>query len=821
MIQGNAAHFRRRFLKFRENTRRLCCADEGYEMKEPMRVEEQNETRNNIISLPSVALRGLAILPDMIIHFDLSRSKSIMAVEKAMMEDRRLFLVTQKNPDEKEPDFSSVFQVGTVAMVKQVTKLPNGIVRVLVDGIGRGKLLEFEEEQTDYLSAKIELLETENDLGVNEEEALLRKLKELFENYGVYYPKIGKTMQRHFADGLGLDSCINQLAANLPFSYENKEKILAQDNLRTRFEVIALILSNEIEIAKVKNEVTEKIKGRVEKHQKEYLLREQLGYIKQELGEEDGLSEAEQYEEAAKHLEAGEEVKEKILKEISRFKNLSVNSSESAVERGYIETLLDLPWDRASKDITDIAHAESILEKQHYGLEQVKRRILEYLAVRTLNKKGECPIICLVGPPGTGKTSIARSVAEALDKKYVRISLGGVRDEAEIRGHRKTYVGAMPGRIVTGIKQAGVKNPLMLLDEIDKMSNDFKGDISAALLEVLDSEQNSRFRDHYIEIPIDLSEVLFIATANSTATIPGPLLDRMEIIEVTSYTANEKYHIAKKYLIKKQLDKCGLSKKQLSISDGAIKNIIQYYTKEAGVRGLERKIGEVCRKAAWEIVSDKADKNKEIKVSGSNLYKYLGKERYSINKTNTVNEIGIVRGLAWTSVGGETLQIEVNVMPGKGEIELTGQMGDVMKESAMTGMSYVRSVSKDYKLGAEVFKENDFHIHIPEGAVPKDGPSAGITMATALLSAVTEIPVRADIAMTGEITLRGRVLPIGGLKEKMLAAKTAGIKSVLVPKENEKDVNEISKEIKSGMEIIFVENMKEVLAHALVKTSEK
>ena len=491
------------------------------------------------------------------------------------------------------------------------------------------------------------------------------------------------------------------------------------------------------------------------------------------------------------------------------------------MERGYIETLLDLPWDRASKDITDIAHAESILEKQHYGLEQVKRRILEYLAVRTLNKKGECPIICLVGPPGTGKTSIARSVAEALDKKYVRISLGGVRDEAEIRGHRKTYVGAMPGRIVTGIKQAGVKNPLMLLDEIDKMSNDFKGDISAALLEVLDSEQNSRFRDHYIEIPIDLSEVLFIATANSTATIPGPLLDRMEIIEVTSYTANEKYHIAKKYLIKKQLDKCGLSKKQLSISDGAIKNIIQYYTKETGVRGLERKIGEVCRKAAWEIVSDKADKNKEIKVSGSNLYKYLGKERYSINKTNTVNEIGIVRGLAWTSVGGETLQIEVNVMPGKGEIELTGQMGDVMKESAMTGMSYVRSVSKDYKLGAEVFKENDFHIHIPEGAVPKDGPSAGITMATALLSAVTEIPVRADIAMTGEITLRGRVLPIGGLKEKMLAAKTAGIKSVLVPKENEKDVNEISKEIKSGMEIIFVENMKEVLAHALVKTSEK
>ncbi len=730
-----------------------------------MSIEEQNEELNKTVILPSVALRGLTILPDMIIHFDLSRPKSILAVEKAMMGDQRLFLVAQKNPDEKEPGFSSVFTVGTVAVVKQVTKLPNGIVRVLVEGTGRGRLLCFSEEEEEFFLGTIEFIGTDNDLDMNEEEAMLRRLKELFENYSVYYPKVGKTMQRHFSDVPDLETCINQLASNLPFSYEEKQQVLEVDSLKERFETIALILSNEIEIAKVKKEVTEKIRGRVDKHQKEYLLREQLGYIRQELGEDDELSEAEQYEAELEALEASDEVKEKIAREIARFKNLSVSSSESAVERGYIETMLELPWDKASEDNADIAHAEHILENQHYGLEQVKKRILEFLAVRTLSKKGDSPIICLVGPPGTGKTSIAKSVAEALDKKYVRICLGGVRDEAEIRGHRKTYVGAMPGRIVAGLKQAGVKNPLMLLDEIDKVSSDYKGDTSAALLEVLDSEQNNRFRDHYVEVPIDLSEVLFIATANSTSTIPGPLLDRMEIIEVTSYTANEKFHIAKKYLVKKQLEKNGLTKKQLSISDGAIKNMIQYYTREAGVRGLERKIGEICRKAAWEIVKEK-NMEKEIRISGSSLSKYLGKEKYSLNKANTADEVGIVRGLAWTSVGGDTLQIEVNVMPGKGEVELTGQMGDVMKESAMTGMSYVRSVSKEYKLKAEVFKENDFHIHIPEGAVPKDGPSAGITMATALLSAVTQIPVRADVAMTGEITLRGRVLPIGGLKEK-------------------------------------------------------
>lgn len=784
--------------------------------EEVKNAEEQRDDLQVNTRIPAVALRGLTILPDMIIHFDLSRQKSIQAVEKAMMSDQRLFLVTQENPDEKEPDFASVYKVGTVATVKQATKLPSGIVRVLVEGNYRAGLLFFDEAEENFLSADIQELITEQDLDVYEEEAMFRALKELLKNYGTFYPKISKTLERCFTETIKLEACINQLTANLPLTYDNKQKVLNENSLRSRFETLALILGNEIEIAKVKSEVTEKIKGRVEKHQKEYLLREQLGYIRQELGEEDEVSEAEQYEAELKKLKAGKEVKDKIKKEISRFKSLPASSSESAVERGYIETLLELPWDKASKDNTDITYAENLLEEQHYGLEQVKRRILEFLAVRTLNRHGDSPIICLVGPPGTGKTSIAKSVAEALGKKYVRISLGGVRDEAEIRGHRKTYVGAMPGRIVAGLKQAGVKNPLMLLDEIDKVSSDYKGDTSSALLEVLDSEQNKRFRDHYVELPVDLSEVLFIATANTTSTIPGPLLDRMEVIEVTSYTANEKFHIAKEYLVEKQLRKNGLTKEQLCISDGALKRIIQYYTREAGVRGLERKIGEICRKAAWNIVKNEK-KEKQIKVTGSNLKNYLGKEKYSLNKANETDEVGIVRGLAWTSVGGETLQIEVNKMPGKGEVELTGQMGDVMKESAMTGMSYVRSISGEYKLDEEIFKKNDFHIHIPEGAVPKDGPSAGITMATALLSALTEIPVRADVAMTGEITLRGRVLPIGGLKEKLLAAKTAGMKKVLVPKENEKDVAEISSEIKSGMEIVFVDSMREVLEHAFVK----
>ena len=590
--------------------------------------------------------------------------------------------------------------------------------------------------------------------------------------------------------------------------------MLSAVDLEERYDVLAGILSNETEVAKIKTELSEKIRGRVEKNQKEYLLREQLQFIREELGEDNPLSDVQQFEEELGKLKADKEVKEKISKEIARYRRLSQNSSESAVERGYIETLLELPWDKRTKDNMDISKAESILERDHYGLKQVKERVLEALAVRCLTKQGQPPVICLVGPPGTGKTSIAKSVAEAMDKKYVRISLGGVRDEAEIRGHRRTYVGAMPGRIIAGLKQAGVKNPLMLLDEIDKVSSDYKGDTSSELLEVLDVEQNHKFRDHYVEVPVDLSEVLFIATANSTSAIPRPLLDRMELIEVSSYTANEKFHIAKEHLAAKQFEKNGLTNGQLSISDSALKKMIECYTREAGVRDLERKIGSICRKAAKEILQKK---KAGIKVTASNLGKYLGKEKYSTNMVNEKDEIGIVRGLAWTSVGGETLQVEVNMMPGKGEIDLTGQMGDVMKESAIAGLSYVRSVSGQYEIPKDVFKENDFHIHIPEGAVPKDGPSAGITMATALLSVVTQIPVRANLAMTGEITLRGRVLPIGGLKEKILAAKTAGIKTVLVPKKNEKDIEEIANEIKAGLDIHFVENMDAVLNYALTE----
>ncbi len=763
--------------------------------------------------LPAVALRGMTILPGAIIHFDLSRKKSILAVEEAMTQDQRIFLVTQKDMQAEDPGYEHVYPVGTIALVKQIIKVPNNIVRVMVEGISRGRLISFADRE-DYLEGAIEALEEPAELkGTVQEEAMVRQIKDLFEGYALFYPKTGISLERHLNDITGLGKLLDQLTINMPLSFDKKQSVLSAVDLEERFDTLSSILANETEIAKVRTELTERIKGRVEKNQKEYLLREQMQFIKEELGEGNSFSDASQFEEELEKLKADKEVKDKIRKEISRFKSLSQNSSESSVERGYIETLLDLPWEKKSKDNTDLTKAEEILKRDHYGLEQVKERILESLAVRCLTKQGQTPIICLVGPPGTGKTSIAKSVAEAMNKKYVRISLGGVRDEAEIRGHRRTYVGAMPGRIIAGLRQAGVKNPLMLLDEIDKVSSDYKGDTSSALLEVLDAEQNNKFRDHYVEIPVDLSEVLFIATANSLAQIPRPLLDRMEIIEVTSYTANEKFHIAKEHLTAKQLEKNGLKKEQLIISDSALKRIIEGYTREAGVRELERKIGSICRKAAREILQ----KNKTvIKVTISRLEKYLGKEKYTSDKANDKDEIGIVRGLAWTSVGGETLQIEVNMMPGKGEIDLTGQMGDVMKESAITGMSYVRSVSKEYKISQDTFKKNDFHIHIPEGAVPKDGPSAGITMATAILSAITNIPVKAQVAMTGEITLRGRVLPIGGLKEKILAAKTAGIKTVLVPKKNEKDVEEIAGEIKSGLSIHFVENMGEVLSYALV-----
>ncbi len=776
----------------------------------------------SIAWVPAVALRGMTILPNMIIHFDLSRKKSIRAVEQAMQEDQQLLVVAQKDVNTEDPAFEDLYETGTLVSIRQLTKMPGEIVRVLVEGKSRAELLSFAEDISEYLLAEVKELPEAERLPEMEEEAALREVRTVFERYSKCYPKVGKSLIPRVQEMGNLERLLDEITNNIPLSYAKKQQVLAEKDLRERFTLLCQILVNETEVARVRAELGEKIRSRVEKNQRDYLLREQLHFIREELGEENPVSDGEQYLKELEKCKAPKEVKEKIKKEISRFENISASSSESAVQRGYIETLLELPWNKMSKDNTDISQAEGILEKEHYGLEKVKERILEFLAVRSLTRRGDSPILCLVGPPGTGKTSVAKSVARALNKQYVRICLGGVRDEAEIRGHRRTYVGAMPGRIAAGLRQAGVKNPLMLLDEIDKVGNDQRGDTASALLEVLDGEQNSRFRDHYVEIPIDLSEVLFLATANSVSTIPRPLLDRMEIIEVTSYTANEKFHIAKEHLLEKQLEKNGLTKDQLDISDNVLHKIIQNYTREAGVRDLERKIGQICRKAAREILQRKAagKELKTIRITRQNLEKYLGKEKYTPDKISERDEVGIVRGLAWTSVGGDTLEIEVNMMPGKGELELTGQMGDVMKESALAGISYIRSVAKEHKISPEVFKKNDFHIHIPEGAVPKDGPSAGITMATAVFSMLTKRPVLAEVAMTGEITLRGRVLPIGGLKEKMLAAKTAGIKKIIVPAENEKDVEEISKEIRSGLEIVFVKHMEEVLEHALVKGKE-
>lgn len=768
-----------------------------------------------IMKMPAVALRGMVILPGMVAHFDVSRAKSIKAVEEAMMDEQKIFLVAQKDVEQENPDIEDLFKIGIIAEVKQVIKLQNNIVRILVEGKERAELSAF-LENPDYLLAEIIRFDEEVDDGLPEEakEAMLRSIQETFGKYVVVNPKMGKELQRQLSEITDLEKLMNQLANSLPVHFEEKQKILDAVSMTERYEVLMALLLKEIEIIAIKNDFQAKVKAQVDKNQKEYLLREQMKVIREELGEDNTESDADHFMDALGKIRADKEVKEKIKKEIDRFKNISSSSSESAVTRGYIETLLELPWNKTSRDNKDLKNAEQILNADHYGLEKVKERMLEFLAVRNLTSKGESPIICLVGPPGTGKTSIARSVAKALDKKYVRISLGGVRDEAEIRGHRRTYVGAMPGRIVNGLRSAGVKNPLMLLDEIDKMSSDYKGDTASALLEVLDAEQNKKFRDHYVEIPIDLSEVLFIATANSVQDIPRPLLDRMELIEVTSYTENEKLHIAKEHLLAKQMERNGIRPEQLAITDKAMAKIISGYTREAGVRNLERKLGEICRKAARPLYEGEKEK---IKVTEQNLEKFLGKEKYSFDKKNDTDEVGIVRGLAWTSVGGDTLEIEVNIMPGKGEFQLTGQLGDVMKESAQAGISYIRSVSEEYHIPKKFFQENDIHIHIPEGAVPKDGPSAGITMATAMLSAITKTPIRADVAMTGEITLRGRVLPIGGLKEKTLAAKNAGIKTICVPKKNEKDIDEISPEIKKGLEIVLVEQMKDVLDVAFVK----
>lgn len=770
---------------------------------------------NPIQVLPAIALRGTAILPGMIVHFDVSRERSVKAIEAAMLNDQKIFLVTQKDPEVETPEISDLYHVGTIAYIKQVVKLPKNLLRVLVEGTERAELLSFSQEAP-FLESEISVLsaEDEEEYPPAVREAMCRSLRELFQQFAGESGKVSRELVNQILSIENLEELVEQISVNLSLSYQNRQKLLEAVSLRDRYELLGAILTNEIEVVEIGKDLQKKIKARIDKNQREYILREQLKLIREELGEENTVDDAEEFKNKLKKLEASKEVKEKIGKEIDRFKSMSSNAAETTVLRGYIETLLALPWDKRSTDSDDLQEAWKVLQEGHYGLKEVKERIMEFLSVRKLTQKGKSPILCLVGPPGTGKTSIARSIAEAMNKKYVRICLGGVRDEAEIRGHRKTYVGAMPGRITEALKQVGVSNPLMLLDEIDKTSSDYKGDTSSALLEVLDPEQNSHFTDHYVELPQDLSEVLFVATANDVQGIPRPLLDRMELIEISGYSENEKEHIAKEHLIPRQMETNGVPEGCLTIQSAALGKIINNYTKEAGVRNLERSIGRICRRTARAIMEKG---KKRVVVTTKNLPDFLGKERFNYLMANPKDEIGISRGLAWTQVGGDTLQIEVNVMPGKGEFLLTGQLGDVMKESAQAGITYIRSIADKYEIAPEYFQEHDIHIHIPEGAVPKDGPSAGITMATTMLSAIVEKPVRADLAMTGEITLRGRVLAIGGLKEKLLAAKYAKIKEVLVPGENRPDIEELDKEITKGLIITFVDTMDEVLEKALVK----
>lgn len=765
------------------------------------------------ITMPAVALRGLTILPGMVQHFDISREKSIRAIETAMMGNQKVYLVTQRHPEQETPAVADLYQMGTISQIKQLVKMPGGIIRVMVEGEKRAALLTLFEEGP-YLEAEVaEAPMQEEQLTDTVKEAMSRIVKEKLEEFGNANPKAVKDFIGSLLVITDLEQLLTQTANEFPWDFAVKQEMLECDYWSHLYDRIVYYLMRELEILMIKRDYQGKVKEHIDKNHRDYILREELKVIREELGDDSGTEDADGYMEQLEKLNADKETKEKIKKEIQRFKGMPGGSQEANVLRTYIETVLEMPWKKVSRDNQDIIHAKEILEEDHYGLEKVKDRVLEFLAVRALTKKGTSPILCLVGPPGTGKTSIARSVARALGKKYVRISLGGIHDEAEIRGHRKTYVGAMPGRIADAMRQAGVSNPLMLLDEIDKVSADYRGDVSSALLEVLDGEQNVKFRDHYLEIPLDLSGVLFIATANDASTIPRPLLDRMEVIEVSSYTENEKFHIAKKYLIPKQLERNGLTEEMLSFSDKALEKIIHNYTREAGVRNLERRIGEICRKAAREFLEKK---KKTVHITEGNLQKYLGKEKITFENANEEDEVGIVRGLAWTSVGGDTLQIEVNVMPGDGKLQMTGQMGDVMKESAQIALTYVRSVADRYGVESRYFKEHDLHLHIPEGAVPKDGPSAGITMATAMLSAVTGKKVCASVAMTGEITLRGRVLPIGGLKEKTLAARMAHMKKVLVPDKNRPDMAEISKEITKGMEIVFVKTMDDVVREAFV-----